>query len=143
MFNLFNQSTRENLQKQETNANKQELNTLRQETINKEEDLSKQEANSFAQQTNLVKQENMPADFETLQKARKDLIGELDAIIMYDDHIHASNNAPAKATWEDIRNEELVHVGQLLGLITFLAPYQKPLIDSGLKEFSEMIQKQN
>ena len=82
-------------------------------------------------------------DFDALQNARKDLIGELDAVIQYDDHIHKTNNEAAKATWVDIRNEELVHVGELLGLILYLAPYQKKLIEDGLKEFDEHIGKQN
>ncbi|MDE5655042.1 MAG: hypothetical protein K2I46_05485, partial [Clostridia bacterium] len=56
-------------------------------------------------------------DFETLQNARKDLIGELEAIIQYDDHLHKTENELAKITWENIRNEEMTHVGELLGLI--------------------------
>ena len=82
-------------------------------------------------------------DFDALQMARKDLIGELDAVIQYDDHIHSSNVEVARATWEDIRDEELVHVGELLGLILHLAPYQRKLIEDGLKEFDERIGKQN
>lgn len=80
--------------------------------------------------------------FETLQKARKDLIGELDAIIQYDYHLHATSSEIAKATWEDIRNEEIVHVGELLGLITTLAPYQRELIDKGMSEFEERLHSQ-
>lgn len=79
------------------------------------------------------------SDFETLQKARQDIIGELDAIIQYDNHLHSTNNNIAKETWEDIRNEELVHVGELLGLISYLAPYQKPLIEQGQREFEERL----
>ncbi|MDE7191931.1 MAG: ubiquinone biosynthesis protein COQ7 [Clostridia bacterium] len=79
-------------------------------------------------------------DFETLQNARKDLVGELDAIIQYDDHLHKTDNELAKATWENIRNEELTHVGELLGLINYLAPYQKPFIERGLKEFNDRLQ---
>lgn len=80
-------------------------------------------------------------DFETLQNARKDLIGELDAIIQYDDHLHKTDNRLAKETWEDIRNEELVHVGELLGLLYCLAPYQKAYVEKGLKEFDERLSK--
>ena len=82
-------------------------------------------------------------DYDALQKARKDLIGELDAVIQYDDHIHTSNVEAAKATWVDIRNEELVHVGELLGLILYLAPYQRKFVEDGLKEFDERLGKQN
>ena len=82
-------------------------------------------------------------DYDALQKARRDLIGELDAVIQYDDHIHSSSVEAAKATWEDIRNEELVHVGELLGLILYLAPYQRKFFEDGLKEFDERLHKQN
>ena len=80
-------------------------------------------------------------DFETLQNARKDLIGELEAIIQYDDHLHKTNVDVAKSTWINIRNEEIVHVGELLGLLLYLAPYQKQYIERGLKEFDERINK--
>ena len=94
--------------------------------------------------TNVPKNENgSVVDFEALQKARKDLIGELDAIIQYDEHIHSSNVEAAKATWTDIRDEELVHVGELLGLMLYLAPYQRKFVEDGLKEFNERVGKQN
>lgn len=80
------------------------------------------------------------SNFEVLQRARKDLIGEIAAIMEYDEHIHNSNVPIANATWENIRNEELVHMGELLALIIHLAPYQKDLIESGVKEFEERLQ---
>ncbi|MDD6994685.1 MAG: hypothetical protein SPH68_00015 [Candidatus Borkfalkiaceae bacterium] len=82
-------------------------------------------------------------DFETLQNARKDLIGELEAIIQYDDHLHKTNVDVAKSTWINIRNEEIVHVGELLGLLLYLAPYQKQYIEQGLKEFDERVNKKS
>lgn len=88
-------------------------------------------------QENNLSQEN----FATLQKARKDLVGEIQAIIEYDDHIKTSSNKTANATWESIRNEELVHVGELLSLINYLAPYQKQFIDKGAEEFGEIVSK--
>lgn len=86
---------------------------------------------------------NTVIDFETLQNARRDLIGELDAIIQYDDHLHKTNVEIAKETWVNIRNEELTHVGELLGLLCYLAPYQKQYIEQGLKEFDERLEKRN
>lgn len=80
-------------------------------------------------------------NFETLQNARKDLIGELQAIIEYDDHLHKTNNEIAKATWKNIRDEELTHVGELLGLLNYLAPYQKAFIEQGLNEFNDRLSK--
>lgn len=76
-------------------------------------------------------------DFETLQNARRDLIGEIEAIIQYDDHLHRTETEIAGQTWKNIRDEELVHVGELLALLYYLAPYQKELVERGIKEFSE------
>lgn len=82
---------------------------------------------------------NTVVDFGTLQKAREDLIGELQAILQYDEHVHTTNVELAKSTWVNIRNEELVHVGELMGLLCYLAPYQKALIAKGLREFEERL----
>ena len=77
-------------------------------------------------------------DFDTLQKVRKDLIGEMQAVIDYDSHIHSSREELARETWKSIRNEELVHIGELLALLEYLAPYQKYYIDKGIEEFNMM-----
>lgn len=82
---------------------------------------------------NKLKQES----FNLLQEARRDLIGEIDAIIQYDDHLFSSPNSLSSQTWENIRNEELVHVGELLALLNYLDPSQKELIVEGIKEFNE------
>lgn len=81
-------------------------------------------------------------DFDSLQDARRDLIGELDAIIQYDEHLHKTDVEIAKSTWENIRNEELVHVGELLGLLFYLAPYQQKFVEQGIKEFADRFKKQ-
>lgn len=82
-------------------------------------------------------------DFKTLQNARRDLIGELDAIIQYDDHLHSTDCELAQSTWENIRDEELTHVGELLGLLFYLAPYQKAFVERGLKEFNDRMNKRS
>ncbi len=41
--------------------------------------------------------------FETLQNARRDLVGEIDAIIQYDEHLHKTNIDIAKQTWKNIQ----------------------------------------
>ena len=76
--------------------------------------------------------------FDTLQKARQDLIGEIQAVIEYDAHIHSTNDRLARQTWQNIKNEELVHVGELLGLINYLDPEQKQFVQKGLAEFYEL-----
>ena len=82
-------------------------------------------------------------DFQTLQNARRDLIGEIQAIIEYDDHLHSTNIDAARATWQNIRDEEMVHVGELLGLLYYLAPYQKQFVEQGLDEFNERMNNKN
>ena len=76
-------------------------------------------------------------NFDTLQKARQDLIGEIQAVIEYDAHIHSTSDRVARQTWQHIKNEELVHVGELLGLISYLDPDQKQFVQKGLNEFFE------
>lgn len=78
-------------------------------------------------------------NFVALQNARRDLIGEIQAIIDYDDHLYSSQVPAAKATWQNIRDEELVHVGELLGLLDYLAPYQQNLVKQGWQEFAERL----
>lgn len=76
-------------------------------------------------------------NFDTLQKARQDLIGEIQAVIEYDAHIHSTSDRLARQTWQNIKNEELVHIGELLGLLNYLDPDQRQYIQKGLAEFIE------
>ena len=75
--------------------------------------------------------------FDTLQKARKDLIGEIQAVIEYDSHLRSTSDHLARKTWQDIKNEELVHIGELLGLLSYLDPEQKQFVQKGFSEFYE------
>ena len=76
-------------------------------------------------------------NFDTLQKARQDLMGEIQAVIEYDAHIHSTNDRVARQTWQSIKNEELVHVGELLALLNYLDPDQKQFVQKGFAEFYE------
>lgn len=92
---------------------------------------------------NQIKQEavktNNVSNFDTIQKARADLVGEIQAIIEYDAHANSTNDKLAKETWINIKNEELVHVGELLALLNYLDPSQKQYVDEGMKEFIERL----
>lgn len=77
-------------------------------------------------------------NFDTLQKARQDLIGEIQAVIEYDAHLHSTNDRLARQVWQSIKNEELVHIGELLGLLNYLDPDQKQYVQKGLAEFYEL-----
>ena len=76
--------------------------------------------------------------FDTLQKARQDLIGEIQAVIEYDAHLRSTNDRLARQTWQSIKNEELVHIGELLALLNYLDPEQNQYVQKGIKEFYEI-----
>lgn len=71
----------------------------------------------------------------TIQNVRADIIGELDAIIQYENHLDVTQNAAAKQTIADIINEEKMHVGQLFGLLFRLDPSSKKQFELGCQEF--------
>ena len=93
--------------------------------------------NNSVNNENKIDKSNMMDNFADLQKARKDLIGEWEAIMQYDEHIHSSTNRLAVETWQNIKDEELVHSGELLSLIMYLDPSQKQFIEKGIAEFNE------
>ena len=80
-------------------------------------------------------------NFQSLQKARKDLIGEIEAVIQYDEHAMSTANIIEKQTWLNIRNEELVHIGELLAILNFLNPEQKKFVEKGIEEFNERLKR--
>ncbi len=82
-----------------------------------------------------VTKENLVENFSTTQKVMADLMGEFEAIIDYNDHINAQSSDIAHTTWTHIRNEELHHVGELLGLLEYLSPTAKTHIAMGKQEF--------
>ena len=71
----------------------------------------------------------------TMQNVRSDIIGELEAIIQYENHLDVTENAAAKQTIADIINEEKMHVGQLFGLLFQLDPASKKQFELGYQEF--------
>ena len=62
---------------------------------------------------------------ELAQAIRADIIGEFDAIMQYEQHIMETDNEVAKTVWTDIRNEEMVHVGELLTLLAYIDPSEE------------------
>ena len=92
----------------------------------------------FINQNNNIKSNEID-NFETIQKARQDLVGEIQAIIEYDNHLHSSNNYTAQNVWESIKSEELKHVGELLSLLNYLDPTQTEYVQDGMNEFQQML----
>ena len=59
-----------------------------------------------------------------LEMLREDLIGELQAINQYQDHIEALDSDEAKRVLEHIRDDEKEHVAELTKLLQKLDPTQ-------------------
>ena len=84
----------------------------------------------------LVDNQSRPNKFLTVQNAREDIIGELDAIIQYENHLEQTTDVAAQQTIRDIVLEEKLHVGQLFGLLFSLDPESKTQFEKGLEEFN-------
>jgi len=61
---------------------------------------------------------------DDLEMLREDLIGELQAINQYQEHIESMENEEAVTTLEHIIEEEKEHVAELVNLIRNLDPVQ-------------------
>lgn len=92
---------------------------------------------TFYNRSNQATKEQNLADFETLQKMRNGLIGEIHAVMQYDDNIHSSNDRVAIETWQNIKQEELVHIGELLANLNQLDPSQQQFVQQGIDEFDD------
>ena len=77
---------------------------------------------------------------ELVQAVRLDIAGELEAIYLYDAHVQATDNVPAKTVLTDIRDEEKAHVGELMTLLRTLDPKEAELFASGESEVREMLE---
>lgn len=86
----------------------------------------------------LLDNNNRSDNFITAQNTREDIIGELDAIIQYENHIAQTNDEKASETLRDIVKEEKLHVGQLFGLLFSLDPESKIQFEKGLNEFNSL-----
>jgi rubrerythrin len=77
---------------------------------------------------------------ELIQAIRLDIAGELEAIYLYDAHVQATDNEIAKAVIADIRDEEKIHVGELMTLLKLLAPEEAEQFLKGQGEVNEMLE---
>ena len=76
---------------------------------------------------------------ELVQALRVDIAGELEAIYLYDAHVHATDDPVAKKVLADIRDEEIEHCGELLALMRYLDPTVTSLMMEGEGEVKEMM----
>jgi len=80
---------------------------------------------------------------ELVRVIRQDIAAELDAINLYQAHIDATDDERAKRVLAHIRDEEKVHVGELLALLKELDPDQTTFLEEGLAEVAPLIRKDN
>ena len=79
--------------------------------------------------------------YDLIQAVRVDIVGELEAIFLYDAHANASDDPVVKAVLSDIRDEERAHVGELLALLKYLDPHEMEHLTSGEEEVKEMMEQ--
>ena len=76
---------------------------------------------------------------ELIQAIRLDIANELEAIYIYDAHVQATDDVMAQKVISDIRDEEKIHVGELMTLLRVLDPKELELFASGEAEVKEML----
>lgn len=78
---------------------------------------------------------------DIIQYIRKDIIGELDAIHMYDAHQLNTDNMKVKEVLQSIRDEEKVHVGELFALLQELDPDEAYKFSDGQNEVEDIVKE--
>lgn len=75
---------------------------------------------------------------ELVRALRLNLSAEQEAVHLYLSHADATDNELAKAVLRSIADEERVHVGEFLRLISILAPDEPQLLAEGAGEVNAM-----
>ena len=78
---------------------------------------------------------------ELIRSIRYSVAAEYEAAQLYLQLSDSINDKVSKAVLEDIAEEELVHVGEFLRLLKYLAPKEEESYQKGYKEVEEMIKK--
>jgi len=79
--------------------------------------------------------------YDLIQAVRTDIVGELEAIFLYDAHANATDDPVVKAVLADIRDEEKAHIGELYALLKYLDPKEAEHLASGEGEVREMMEE--
>lgn len=69
---------------------------------------------------------------------RQALVGEEEAIHLYEAMADAADDPLAKAVLQDIANEERVHAGEFQRLLNRMLPDEEGFMDSGAQEVDEL-----
>lgn len=85
--------------------------------------------------------ERKMSKYELVQALRIDVAGELEAMFLYDAHVHATDDPVVQKVLGDIRDEEREHVGELLALIHYLDPAVTGFLAEGNQEVQSMMKE--
>ena len=77
-------------------------------------------------------------DRELTRAIRDAIIAEEDAIKQYETVVDSTNNEQVKKVLQDIANEERIHVGELMQLLSILLEDEDDLIEEGREETKEI-----
>jgi len=78
---------------------------------------------------------------ELIRSVRFNVAAEYEAVQLYLQLRDSTDDKVAKAVLEDIAEEELVHAGEFLRLLKYLAPEEEKSYQKGYKEVEETIKK--
>lgn len=90
-----------------------------------------------AQNLENVKAPETFTDRELTRAIRDAIVGEENAIKQYEAIVDAATDDKIKGVIQDIANEEKVHVGELLKLLSNMLPDEQGFIEDGQKEVED------
>jgi len=78
-------------------------------------------------------------NFRELTRAlRQSISAEEDAVHLYEAYADATDNSLAKEAFQDVADEEKVHIGEFQAILDDLLPNEEELLEGGAKEIEEM-----
>jgi len=95
--------------------------------------------NSYQSNRTVERAATNNCDLNNMTLLRKDLMGELEAINQYEAHIAQLTSDVAKTVLSGIRDEEIIHTGELLALLDYLCPTEATLRAQGKQEVMNML----
>jgi len=77
-------------------------------------------------------------DSELARAIRLNIAAEHEAVHLYESHADATDNPLAKEVLHDIADEERVHIGEFMRLLSILLPDEDKFLAEGVEEVNEM-----
>jgi len=87
---------------------------------------------------------NVPRKMDTrelMRAIRLNIAAEEEATALYEAHADATDNPLAKKVFQDVANEERVHVGEFIKLLDIICNDEIAWIDNGYEEVEEMAEE--